>query len=217
MEKENYTVLRTKLLEVYHELQITNEEILFMIHLLSFQQQQDDFPSIQLLQSRMAYSDEQMYDLIGSLMERGFLKIENMKNSQGQTNEQYNLSPLYTKIERLADQQVQKMEEEQTDHDEGGIFDVIETEFGRQLSPIEYQQVSSWFTKDKYEVDMVKEAIKEAVLNQVYSLKYIDRILINWRKQNKQSNNHQSRNNTKQMTVNKNTLPPVPLKKFLKR
>ena len=65
---------------------------------------------------------------------------------------------------------------------------------------------------------MVKNAIKEAVLNGKLNLRYIDRILINWRKQNRSGNEREkaSYRNAKlrQETTN---LPPVPLTKIIKR
>lgn len=219
MEKEIYTVLRTRLLEVYHQLGITNEEMLFLIHLISFQQQQDEFPSIQRLQERMHYSDEQMYDAIETLMERGILRIEALTNEKGLARERYSLLPLYEKVQQLENQSAHAQNLSQQKQNEGEVFEIIETEFGRQLSPIEYQQVSSWFAKDKFEVETVKAAVKEAVLNQVYNLKYIDRILINWKKQNRQAGTGSRQRNLyqRESMATKSELPPVPLDKWLNR
>lgn len=214
MEIENYTVLHTRLLEIYHKLGITNEEMLFLIHLISFQQQQEYFPSIQDLQKRMDYSDEKMYDTIEALMERGLLLIESSKKGQGLALEKYSLAPLYLKATKLEEQQENTA---QPENEQIEIFEVIETEFGRQLSPIEYQQVSSWFTKDKFSASVILEAVKEAVLNQVYNLKYIDRILINWQKQNHHPGAKGPQNKTG-FTPAQNSqsgLPPVPLDKWL--
>ncbi len=64
------------------------------------------------------------------------------------------------------------------------IFSNIEKEFGRTLSPIELETISQWFDIDNYDPDIIMLALKEAVLNQVRNLKYMDRILGNWEKQN---------------------------------
>lgn len=64
-----------------------------------------------------------------------------------------------------------------------GIFGAIEKEFGRPLSPIELGQISSWLDQDSYKPEMISLALREAVLNQAYSLKYMDKILMNWERQ----------------------------------
>lgn len=59
---------------------------------------------------------------------------------------------------------------------------IIEKEFGRALSPIELEQVTKWETEHPEEI--VAEALKIMVLQGVYNLRYMDRILLNWDKNN---------------------------------
>ncbi len=61
---------------------------------------------------------------------------------------------------------------------------MFESEFGRPLSAIEYQRISQWLEEDKYQPDLIQFALREAVLNQAYSLNYIDRILLSWERKN---------------------------------
>lgn len=57
------------------------------------------------------------------------------------------------------------------------IYDFIEQNFGRTLSPIEYELVNQW--KD---TELTRYAIKQAILNGKYNLKYINAILMNYEK-----------------------------------
>lgn len=57
------------------------------------------------------------------------------------------------------------------------IYSYIETNFGRTLSPIEYEVVSNW-----NDTELTRYAIKQAVLNRAYSIKYIEAILTNFEK-----------------------------------
>lgn len=59
------------------------------------------------------------------------------------------------------------------------LFDLIESNFGRTLSPIEYEEISTW--KDN---EITRHAIKEAVLKGKCGIKYISRILESYQKQN---------------------------------
>ncbi|MCV2505670.1 phage replisome organizer N-terminal domain-containing protein [Melissococcus plutonius] len=60
------------------------------------------------------------------------------------------------------------------------LFQAIEKNFGRQLSPIELETIADWKQQSHYPDDLVLVALREAVLNQAYSLKYMDRILLDW-------------------------------------
>ncbi|HAJ54872.1 MAG TPA: DNA replication protein DnaD, partial [Lactobacillus sp.] len=60
------------------------------------------------------------------------------------------------------------------------VFNQIEIEFGRPLSPIEQETIRDWLTTDHYLPEVILLALREAVLNSAYSLKYMDRILLNW-------------------------------------
>lgn len=59
------------------------------------------------------------------------------------------------------------------------IYRYIEENFGRTLSPIEYEEVKQWEDNE-----LTRYAIKLAVLNGAYSIKYISKILYNWEKEN---------------------------------
>lgn len=63
-------------------------------------------------------------------------------------------------------------EEEETNN----IFAFIESNFGRTLNSIEYEIISNWEDNE-----LTRYAIKQAVLNQAYSVKYIDTILENYK------------------------------------
>ena len=73
-------------------------------------------------------------------------------------------------------------EEQKDKDDEGEIFTLFEQEFGRLLSPMECETITMWLDDDGHTVEIIKAALKEAVLAQKLSLRYIDRILFEWKK-----------------------------------
>ena len=83
-----------------------------------------------------------------------------------------NLEELYNKLGFLM---IEK-KEVKTD-----IYSVIESEFGRTLSPMEYEIVRAWIDNG-FNEELIKEALKEAIYNHVTSLRYIDTILYEWNK-----------------------------------
>ena len=72
-----------------------------------------------------------------------------------------------------------KVEEESQKNAEGEIFSLFEQEFGRFLSPMECESITMWLDDDGHSVEIIRAALKEAVLAQKISLRYIDRILLN--------------------------------------
>lgn len=64
---------------------------------------------------------------------------------------------------------------------EKNIFEVFEKEFGRTLSPLEYEIINGWLSNQLSE-ELILGALKEATYNGVSSLRYIDRILLEWSK-----------------------------------
>lgn len=62
------------------------------------------------------------------------------------------------------------------------IFQTIESEFGRPLTPMEMQTIAHWFDQDHFEPDLMLLAIQEAVANNARSLRYIETILVNWQR-----------------------------------
>lgn len=63
------------------------------------------------------------------------------------------------------------------------IFEIIEKNFGRTLAPIEYDKIKEW-EDYKFPLDLIKYAVSKAVLNGVYTLNYIDKVLYEWDKNN---------------------------------
>ena len=64
---------------------------------------------------------------------------------------------------------------------EKNIFEVFEKELGRTLSPMEYEIINGWLSNQLSE-ELILGALKEATYNGVSSLRYIDRILLEWSK-----------------------------------
>lgn len=73
-----------------------------------------------------------------------------------------------------------KEEEEKEIYKEKNIFELVENNLGRVLSPIEIEIISKW----DYDYEIIELAVKEAILHNAKTIKYIDRIIFNW-KQNK--------------------------------
>ena len=63
--------------------------------------------------------------------------------------------------------------------EENNIYRYVEEAFARTLNPIEYEEISSWEDNE-----LTRYAIKQAVLNNVYRIKYISSILNRYKRDN---------------------------------
>ncbi len=96
--------------------------------------------------------------------------------------EKYSLDPLW---EKLVDQHVlEQLEKSQqaSEKEEKSLYTIFEQEFGRPLSPMEIETLSMWIDNDKYSPELIKAALREAVLSNKLNFRYIDRILFEWQK-----------------------------------
>ncbi len=162
------------LLVNYKELKIDCKELLFVSLLMSY----DDviYFDPEHFSRVLGFEIKDIMEIMSSLSSKKYVNLV-VKNNDGKIKEFLDISYLYERLASLV------VSDAMSDDEESGseIYTVIETELGRTLSPIEYETISGWLSANIGE-DLIKEALKEAVLNGVGNLKYIDKILYDWTK-----------------------------------
>ena len=121
----------------------------------------------------------ELMSLVDSLTDKGFIKVDVKKNDKGIVEEVLSLDGFYSRISLVMREDINKKQEDSINN--SNIYEIIEKEFGRTLSPIEAEIISAWLDNNTSE-ELIKEALKEAVFNGVSSLRYIDKILYEWGK-----------------------------------
>lgn len=179
--KQGQTVVHNVLLEHYLSVGLNETELVFVIQLQSYLDRNILFPDISIIARRMGKEEAELFAILHSLIQKKLLAIQTEKDENGKVADRYSLEPLYKKMLILLARQDQKEAEKEEDID---LLNVFQKEFGRLLTPIEMQTISEWLDKDHYTKEMIIEALREAVLNQKYNLRYIDRILLSWEKKN---------------------------------
>lgn len=207
--KAGNTTITNVLLKEYRQIGLSNEQLVLVLQLKSFMDAGILFPDTEEIAKRMEISSAEAFRGIHELIQKKFLTIETEKNSDGKTNDQYSLTLLWDKLGILLIQTEKKVASEEQELSEQELFRRFEAEFGRTLSPIEMQTIGMWLDDDKYPIDLIELALREAVLSQVYNLKYVDRILLNWERKNIRSK-AQVENETKRHRQNKAASPSGP-------
>jgi DNA replication protein len=191
-----YALLRT-----YRALKLSDTEGMLLLHLLAFRQlEQNEFPTIEQLQERIGSSPVIVGQAVQKLMKQGFITIdEEFDPLTGVQSEKYNLSGLFQKIGILlaagelplrsgstgepADQREQHDLTRVTPIVNAGthnLFVLFEQEFGRPLTPMEYETINGWLDQDRYADELIRFALKESVFAGKLHFRYIDRILLEW-------------------------------------
>ena len=115
-----------------------------------------------------------------------------MKRINKVLTETINLDLLYEKLAFSLNQVEEK--------EDSNLYSIFESEFGRTLSPMEYEIINSW--KDNgYTEELIILALKEATYNGVSNLRYIDKIIYEWGKKGIK-NKEDVENNRKQFKNN---------------
>ena len=171
--KQGHVVIPIYYLQQFKKLKITMEEFVFLMYLYRFGDKTVFNPS--------KYSEDlniesmKILEMIDSLSEKKLIQVDVLKNEKGLREEVILLEGFYRKLSLLM---VEDTNERQSNY-QSNIYEIIEKEFGRTLSPIEYEIIKAWLDND-YSEDLIKEAIKEATFSGVSNLRYIDKILYEW-------------------------------------
>lgn len=188
-----FTTLQNGLIAYYPQLQISDAELLLIIQLEAFGQRGELFPSNEKIAANTNLTVTDVGNLIQHLIDQNYLTIEQTTDSQDKIGNQYSLNKLYEALDHYIDQNIliknkQNKTTRVTDNLENNPINYlsrkVEIEFGRYLSPIEREEISQWLSVDHYSPDIIELALREAVLSQAYSLKYIERVLLNWQRHN---------------------------------
>lgn len=181
------------LLENYKKLNLSDVEMMLIIHLHAFISSGIDFPSIKQLEERMSCTPLELTRMLNRLCKEGFLEIKSRIDENQRMREQYSLQPLWEKLCRylaIHGEDVSSAtrsagvwfsEPVQPDH-HGHVFKSFEEELGRPLTPMECETISAWLDEDKMEPEVILLALKEAVMANKRSFRYIDKILLEWQR-----------------------------------
>lgn len=208
MLKEGFAGVPVPLIKRYARLGLTETDVMLVIHLMAFKErEQSEFPTIEELQSRMSVSSDQLIRTLQKLMELGVLAIdEEIDPDSGIRYERYNVDGLFKKLAELCAAELTAERKAGAKEGSGkgaapaiaagtgaipaaerearerNLFTLFEQEFGRPLSPMECETISGWLDQDRYPEPLILAALKEAVFAGKLHFRYIDRILLEWRR-----------------------------------
>lgn len=170
--KEQPIIIPKVLLKYYTKLNITEEELIILICIINKGNKIVYDPG--LFTEEIGMQPYKAMQILNDLSEKAILEIKVENNLSGKKEEYIYLDLLYNKLFNII---IDKNHEATINTD---LFTLFETELGRTISPMEVEIIKEWLHDGNSE-ELIKEALKEAIYNNARNLKYIDRILFNWR------------------------------------
>ncbi len=165
--KNGHIMVPMALLQNYKKLKLTDKELIVLIYLLGT----NEFDPEKISKDLNIKLPDTL-KLIDNLISKDVLKIS---VKSGKVCEEYiDLDEMYKKL-------VLTMMNDKKETPKTTIYDKFEKEFGRTLSPMEYEIIGAWLDNN-YEEQTIELALKEAIYNGVTNLRYIDKILSEWKK-----------------------------------
>lgn len=166
-------VIPKVLLMNYSKLKIDEKSLIVLIYLMN---DKSHLFNPKKIGDDLNISSPEVLQIIDNLCMSDVISIE-LKKVNEVREEFINLEQLYTKLAYFIINEEEVSEASQNSN----IYDIFEQEFGRTLSPIEYELINGWLDAD-FKEDIIIMALKEAVFNGVSNLRYIDKILYEWKK-----------------------------------
>lgn len=101
-----FTTLQNGLIAYYSRLGVSDAELIVIIQLEAFSQRGESFPSNEKIAANTNLSVSDVGNLIQRLIERNYLTIEQMTDSQDKIGNKYSLNKLYNALDHYLDQNV---------------------------------------------------------------------------------------------------------------
>lgn len=164
-------IIPGSLVKHFDKFNLDSYELILMIYFIN--QRENLTFDITKISNDLNLDSSKVLELINSLNEKNYISIE-MKETNRVIEEFISTELFYNKLSSV----ILDNDKEVTDND---IYSIFEKEFGRTLSPTECENIDRWI-KNGINEELIKEALKEAILNGVHNMRYIDSILFNWAK-----------------------------------
>ena len=169
IRKKDY-VIKNFVFDIIKNLELTLNDTLLLIFFLN---QEKPLLDLNLIKETIKLTEIEIMESFSNLSKKKLIKTDVIKIND-KIEEIINTDNVYN----LAYLNITETAKTETTSD---IFSTFESEFGRTLSPMEYELINAWVTTGINE-ELIIGALKEATYNGVSNLRYIDKIIFEWGK-----------------------------------
>lgn len=200
-EQEGHTLIPNYFLKYLVDFGLSDQETLALILLMSPLTRPEQVDTRTVLSQMTGWTPNEVETILNNLALKQYIRLDMIIDAHQGMQERYSLEPLFKQIEmkiQFADIMAtneltaQSPVIHSTNHSKShssstyneDIFQLFQQTFGRNLSALELEKINAWMTKDQYPTDLIRLALREAAVRQALTVNYVDKILLNWEKQN---------------------------------
>lgn len=168
-QKQNF-VIGEDILKAIKKNNLTLDEALLIIYFCG----NNNHPILDIdeISNKFGMEELSIMQAFANITNKNLITIQMVKNKEGKVEELIDLTPLYESIAYdFKDTEKAKSDE--------SVFTAFEQEFARPLSSVEFELINNWLDKGISE-KLIHLALKEAIFNGSFTLRYIDAILNEW-------------------------------------
>ena len=173
---------RMILVDNYKKLGLNENELSIILVTNSLIQKGVDFITPDIVALKMTLDFQEIDSCFTNLIKKDILTID------GTNKIQVSIEPLKKRLIEIFYEELKKETDVPSTKDQNDIFVLFETEFGRALSQFEVNTINDWFEQGN-SIATIKEALNVATLAKVKTIRYIDKVLLEWKRREEISKN----------------------------
>lgn len=173
---------RMILVDNYKKLGLNENELSIILVTNSLIQKGVQFITPDIIALKMTLEFNEIDTCFTNLIKKDILTLE------GKNGIQISIEPLKKKLIEIFYEEMQKDVPSSQSREQSDIFVLFETEFGRALSQFEVNTIKDWFEQGN-NAATIKEALNVATLAKVKTIRYIDKVLLEWKRREELSKN----------------------------
>lgn len=166
---------RTILVDNYKKLGLSENELSIILVTNSLIQKGVDFITPDIIALKMTLDFNEIDSCFTNLLKKDILTLE------GKEKLKISIEPLKKKLIDIFYEELKSETNKVSNKEQSDIFVLFETEFGRALSQFEVNTIKDWFEQGN-SAATIKEALNVATLAKVKTIRYIDKVLLEWKR-----------------------------------
>ena len=173
---------RMILVDNYKKLGLDENELSIVLVTNSLIQKGVDLITPDIIALKMTLDFQEIDSCFTNLIKKNIITLD------GKEKIQISIEPLKKRLIEIFYEELKKETNEPSSKDQNDIFVLFENEFGRALSQFEVNTINDWFDQGNT-TSTIKEALNVATLAKVKTIRYIDKILLEWKRREEFSKN----------------------------
>lgn len=169
------------LMKHYKDILLSEMEAMVLLELYHQKEKGNTFLNPTKIIKNMTLPKDELLSILDGLIKKGYLSIQLKKQKNDKETEIFFLDETIKKILGFMENQIRlEIMNDSTEYDNPieEIVSIIETQFHKQLAPLEVEIITKWISQDAYDLLNIKKALFDALKANRFSVSYVDTILL---------------------------------------